>query len=634
MTTSTIHPQSIATEFCRCDVTLPGSSISQESIRSLREVEMEKDSGCSSYRRIARHWKMIIIILIPVLSLMSLATNSLLKAAKVKKASENSIHKVKAAHLYANLIQMLQRERGISSTYLSTSGDRYLLLDTMLTARKNTDLAFARIPPNHLAINLYGISHTIVKVQESIHLSREKIENGSVSVQDHLTFYTKINNGLLSIMFNDVRIPGEWNCVLDIVAFTALIRWTDVIGLLSARIAFQYATCEFSSEALQNHLFLTGEARGYKNIFTQYNPGMRTAFSLENQNTERYLEEVINSAWSESFLNSCKTKAKEDRLSLGLTYFQNMTKLIDYAFEIQQLKSKDLTGKMLEIRKDAEFQFNIYLTVEAIITTVSIILTIWYILCNENVTFKIANNAVIIKSKAKELDAEKKVTERLQYQMLSKKIATGLKEARTITTESFENVTIFISDIMNFTELETRSTARQIIDLLNDLYGLFDSEAEKYDVHKIETFGDSYMLASGVPDRNGSAHALHICNLALDLHDIMKRYHVPFQTFERNEFFKIRIGIHSGPCVAGVLGLKIPRYCLFGETVNIAKRLKSTGRGGKIHISSKTYQLIKETGHFTALERGNVMIKGKGSLKTFWLGSSAQNANAKICERD
>ncbi|XP_062568372.1 uncharacterized protein LOC134230557 [Saccostrea cucullata] len=546
MTSNSIHPESVVTKFYRCDETKSlDSSISQQSIRSIHEVLFQKRSSYSSSRGIANHWKMIMIILIPVLSLMSLATNSLLEAAKVKRASLESIHDVKVAHLYANLIQMLQRERGISSNFLSTYGDKNPLYDTMMTARKNTDQAFNKIPPNHDAIYMNGILHTILEVHENINLSRRKIENGSDSLEDHLNFYTEINNGLMSVMFDDIYLSEEKNCVLDIVAFTSLVRWTDIIGLLRARIASQYATCDFTSESLQNYMLLSGEAMGYKNIFTHYSLEIETAFSMENQSTEKYLENVRRFAWSKSFLNSCKTKSKAERLSLSVIYFQNMTKLIDFAFETQQLQSKVLTRKLFEIRKDAEFHFNVYLTVLVIITFVSIILTVWYILCIENMTFKIANNAIIIRAKSQELAEEKMVTEKLQYQMLPTKIATALKEARTIISENFEDVTIFISDIVNFTELGTRSSAREIFDLLNNLYGLFDNMTKTYEVLKIETMGDSYMVASGVPDRIGKAHASKICSFALAIHNVMKGFCVP-KTFKSRESIQIRVGIHSG----------------------------------------------------------------------------------------
>ncbi|XP_062568402.1 uncharacterized protein LOC134230582 [Saccostrea cucullata] len=620
MTTSSIPPKSTLTNVHQCDENKSLSSrISKEPQSNLREQSIQRDKRRSTCNRGAKHWKMIIIILIPVLSLTSLATYSLLKAAKVKKASVDSIQKVKVAHLYANLIQMLQRERGISSTYLSTSSNRNVLLDIMLKARTNSDQAFAQIPSNHDAIYIQGIPHTIFEVQKRILLSRAKIENGSFSVEDHLTFYTQINTGLMNIMFNDVSIPGEYSCILDVVAFSSLVRWTDVIGLLRARIAFQYATCEFTSETLQNYKFLTGEAKSYKDIFTHYSSDTKTAFLKKNQSAERYLEDVRNTAWSESFLKTCKTKSKEDRLSFGLMYFENMTELIDFAFDTQQLLSKVLIGKLLDINKNAEFQFHVYLTVQFIVIIVSIILTIWYILCIGDMTLEITNNAVELECKSKELAAEREVTESLKYQWIPK----NLRNTGTVNAESFENVTVFMSDIVNFTELETRSSAKQIINLLNDLYGLFDREAKKYDVQKIETLGDSYMVASGVPERNGNAHALHICNLALVLQEIMKRYQVP-RTFERLEIVKVRIGIHSGPCAAGLLGLKMPRYCLFGETVSMAKRLKSAGRGGKIHVSSKTFQLIKGFCHFKAFERGNIKAKGRRPVKTYWLESSAQ----------
>ncbi|XP_062568415.1 atrial natriuretic peptide receptor 1-like [Saccostrea cucullata] len=280
---------------------------------------------------------------------------------------------------------------------------------------------------------------------------------------------------------------------------------------------------------------------------------------------------------------------------------------------------------MSQIRKEAEFQFNIYISVQIIITIVSFVLSTWHIICIEKLTFKIAKHASTIKGKSKELAAEKKLTERLLYQMLPKNIAKTLKECQEVNAEYFEEVTIFFSDIVDFTELGSRSSPMQIIDLLNDLYGLFDDHIEKYDVYKVETIGDAYMVASGVPTPNGNAHAVHICKLALDLHDVMRQYHVP-TSFEREESVKIRIGIHSGPCVAGVVGRKMPRYCLFGDTVNTASRMESSGIGGKIHLSPYTYSIIKHLGCFEVSLRGRIILKQKR-------GSSGGRRRRRKCKK-
>ncbi|XP_061185801.1 uncharacterized protein LOC133193902 [Saccostrea echinata] len=627
---NSIHPAPSPKYFNRQTESRSTRNFSTNSSESFQQF-MQKNISESSSRRIVKHWKMILIILIPVLSLMTLTTANLLKASEVKRATVNGIENVQEAYLYAQLVKMLQRERGISSTYLSSTGNKSAAFNKMISDRRNTDLAFADIPVNQRTVFVSDIPFTMLQLHKNVNLSRERINNGSISVEDHLDFYTNLNEGLVNVMFKGVDIPGEQNYYGEIVAFSSLVRWTDIIGLLRARIAFQYATCAFTSKTMQNYMFLTGKAVAYKNIFILYTMSLKDAFSKQNQSTEDYLDEVRIFAWSESFMNSCQSFTKEHRLSLGLVWFQNITKFIDFAFEIQIRHSNILTSIMSQIRKDAEFQFSLYISVQIIITIVSFVLTTWYLVCIEKLTFKIAKHASTIKAKSNELAAEKKLTDRLLYQMLPKNIAKTLKECRDVNAEYFEEVTIFFSDIVDFTELGSRSSPMQIIDLLNDLYGLFDDHTEKYDIYKVETIGDAYMVASGVPIPNGNTHAVHICKLALDLHELMRRYRVPI-SFERDENVKIRMGIHSGPCVAGVVGRKMPRYCLFGDTVNTASRMESTGIGGKIHLSPDTYSIIKPLGCFVVSLRGRIVIKGKGEMKTYWLESFIQTPQVTIFE--
>lgn len=151
---------------------------------------------------------------------------------------------------------------------------------------------------------------------------------------------------------------------------------------------------------------------------------------------------------------------------------------------------------------------------------------------------------------------------------------------------------------------------------MNDLYTLCDSIITNYDVYKVETIGDGYMVASGLPLRNGDRHAGEIASMALQILKCLTKYEIRHRPGER---IMLRIGIHSGQCVAGVVGLQMPRYCLFGDTVNTASRMESTGGASRIHISQATYDLLQSIGGYQCEERGFIHVKGKGEMRTYWL---------------
>ncbi|XP_046734564.1 guanylate cyclase 32E-like [Diprion similis] len=222
----------------------------------------------------------------------------------------------------------------------------------------------------------------------------------------------------------------------------------------------------------------------------------------------------------------------------------------------------------------------------------------------------------LIQQRTNELVEEKKKTDALLHRMLPKTVAEALKRGDPVEAESFDSVTIYFSDIVGFTELSAESTPLQVITLLNELYTCCDYIISHYDVYKVETIGDAYMVVSGLPVRNGDKHAGEIASMALHLLRRISRFELPHKP---GESLKIRIGIHSGHCVAGVVGLKMPRYCLFGDTVNTASRMESSGSPLRIHMSEDAWKLLQKLGGYQAEERGMVEIKGKGVMKTYWL---------------
>ncbi len=209
------------------------------------------------------------------------------------------------------------------------------------------------------------------------------------------------------------------------------------------------------------------------------------------------------------------------------------------------------------------------------------------------------------------LRAEREKSENLLLNILPKEIAEILKNQGGTIADHYDQVTILFADLVNFTPLSAELSPNEMVGLLNQVFTYFDSLVDQCGVEKIETVGDEYMAACGVPRANPN-HAQAIARLALE----MCSYMASFPSYNGRRL-EIRIGIHSGPIIAGVIGRKKFAFELFGDTVNTANRMQSHGVPGKIQITGATYDLVKD--EFVCEPRGKVMVKGKGEMETWFL---------------
>lgn len=207
------------------------------------------------------------------------------------------------------------------------------------------------------------------------------------------------------------------------------------------------------------------------------------------------------------------------------------------------------------------------------------------------------------------IEVEKARNERLLLNILPKEIVPLLRENEArIVAEEFKSASVLFADIVNFTPLSARLSASELVRVLDDLFSRFDALAEKHKVEKIKTIGDCYMVAAGVPIPRQS-HAQTLIEMGLDMREAILNFN------ENGHDLNVRIGISSGPLVAGVIGRSKFIYDLWGDTVNTASRMESHGKPGQIQISRATYDLILE--HFECEARGVIMVKGKGEMEVW-----------------
>lgn len=206
-----------------------------------------------------------------------------------------------------------------------------------------------------------------------------------------------------------------------------------------------------------------------------------------------------------------------------------------------------------------------------------------------------------------ELTLEKQKSDDLLLNILPEEVATELKQTGEAIARQYNNVTVLFTDFVNFTGLSEQMSPTELVQEIHQNFTAFDAISEKHGLEKIKTIGDAYLAVCGLPNETAD-HAQRVAKAALDIRDYMAQY---------SGKFEVRIGIHTGAVVAGIVGVKKYAYDIWGDTVNTASRMESTSEAGKINISTSTYELIKR--EFVCTYRGKINAKNKGEVDMYFV---------------
>ncbi|XP_018573653.1 uncharacterized protein LOC108912758 [Anoplophora glabripennis] len=565
--------------------------------------------------------QMLVLPFIPIMALI-VQTAIILDNIMIYRNEVMDIEsQVTIATELGKVVTRMQLERSEVAFYVYTNGDHYLRTDLdkrfELTneALKNMSSWPSVIiqfeGQKKLYLNKSTFQHDLTKFRETLIKSEES------SITDVLTWYTSVNAAMLEHLTNQIKETdnsGVWRYLL---AFKNLLKSIESTGIASVYGVNYFGKGYLKQSNYIGYITHDAIAKDLLNTSLNYVPQMKKeyralAHNMPNYGNIKRKNDII-----------LRNITRKPNYQEALEYFDSMATYTDELRKIQRTLRVIIKNYVNDNLHDAANREAVGIATLVLVLAVSPVI-IWLV---RNAVATIQLYAANLAKKAKELKREKKKSDLLLFQMLPPSVAVQLKQTRQVPAEYYASVTVYFSDIVGFTEIAAVSTPLEVVTFLNKIYKQFDARIECYDVYKVETIGDSYMVASGLPVKNGNKHVTEIASMALDLLAGSKQFKIPHRKSER---LQIRSGAHTGPVVAGIVGSKMPRYCLFGDTVNTASRMESTGEASKIHISLDMKNALDAIGGYRMEHRGLVEVKGKGLMDTYWLTCKEGGVNKSV----
>jgi len=426
-----------------------------------------------------------------------------------------------------------------------------------------------------------------IKLNDKETIDRSKNTLGNIYLKkDDFTKAIKYYNESLDMSIEIEDLEGELQNLMDLgEVFLLKKQYAKSISYLTR--------CKNKSIKSDNKVQLKGS---YEILSKAYEAIGNTAQAYKNYKAFIAIKDSVFSAKSTEKLTQVQLEFEFDK--------------IQQKKDLEQQKKDALSAAELRRQK---------LMRNAGIAGVILLLILAYVLFNRYRLKKRSNEQ--LQEKNVIITEEKKKSEDLLHNILPVEIANELKTKGKVRARKYEMVSVGFTDFKGFTMLSEKLSPEQLIDEIDHCFSVFDDIMDKHGLEKIKTIGDAYMFAGGIPGHLDK-HPVVITQACLDIRDAIES--IKQEKLAKNElFFEIRIGVHTGPLVAGVVGSKKFAYDIWGDTVNTAARMESSGDIGKVNVSGTTYELIKE--HYDCTHRGKIAAKNKGDIDMYFVeGSSAK----------
>ncbi|XP_066295323.1 uncharacterized protein [Branchiostoma lanceolatum] len=501
-------------------------------------------------------------------------------------------------------------ERGTTVLYVG-SGSNPRVYDRLKETYRTTDEAIASLTKwSDVPGDSPWQFRSGKNLHEYVREHRQELISNKTSVEEQIQFYTDINTFLISHLGQTVRKADTSHLWMNVIAYHMIILSQEYAGLERALGSVFFAKGRLLTEEASMYNEVKFYAMSYFEVALKYSADITDIF--DDQFRSSTLEKTLTTQRQEIQINHMTHPTAD----AGMQWFDNMTSYIAILQNMELLLSKKILSDLHTQVEDGSTRviMNAIILVTMMVVSPPIVYGVY------KMASDIQSTACRLKDLTQELEHDREKADILLGQIFPKCIANQMKENNAVPAKYFGKVTVMFSSIVGFADISAMMSPRQVVDVLNRLYHIFDSVIDDYDVTKVESTGGVYQVVSGLPSTNGDRHADEIASLALRFMAVGKNFNPLLVSCK----IRLRIGVHTGPCVAGVVGYNRPRYYVFGHTVNIAQKLEATSEANRIQMSCQAMRTLTSRGGFTVTPRTDTPLAIKDLMPdiykgTYWL---------------